>query len=284
MSRFAGSWLGLREPVDAAARDAALGKRFAAALPKRPRLLDFGAGTGANARAIAPLIGGDQDWVLVDNDRTLLARQAACFRAWAEADGRPAWIEEDGTVAVSAGAGTWRFQGLRHDLGAGLPAMAADGVTCAAFLDIASAGWLARLADRLAARPAPFLATLTIDGRRHWSPPHPADRVVAAAFARHQEIDKGLGPAAGTAAADILAALLAAPGLVVTRASSDWCLDGRHQALVAALVRGEAAAALAAAPGAAAAIAGWRRQRLHETAAGTLAITIGHCDLLSLTR
>ena len=38
------------------------------------RVLDLGAGTGANLRATAPLIEAPQHWVLADNDVELLAR------------------------------------------------------------------------------------------------------------------------------------------------------------------------------------------------------------------
>ncbi len=288
MSRFAAAWLALREPADAAARapgtpSDGLARRFAAALPRPARMVDLGAGTGANARVLAPVIGGDQAWWLVESDPALRAAQAASFAAWAGRFGTTARAA-DGAIAVAAAHGLWQFRGLALDLGADwerLAAVPADGVTCAAFLDLASAAWVDRLADWLAAAKLPFLAALTVDGRRQWTPPAPEDEAVAAAFRRHQGRDKGLGPAQNAAAAAAIAGRLRARGFTVATAASDWRLGGSDAALIAALVAGEAAAATEAAPQQAAAVAAWRARRLVQ-AAGTLAVTIGHCDMLAL--
>src|SRR6185312_13732994 len=91
MIGFSLDWLRLRAPADRAARDVGLAQRFAAALRRpgeRPlRLVDLGSGTGANARALAPLIGGDQEWLLVDDDAALLEFCAAEHFAWAAREG-----------------------------------------------------------------------------------------------------------------------------------------------------------------------------------------------------
>ena len=267
--RFAAEWLALREPADAAARarspgSAALARRFAAALPRPARIIDLGAGTGANARALAPTIGGDQEWWLVDSDPAL------------------------GAVPVTfpaAAGGCRRCRRLALDLGADwdrIAAMPADGVTCSAFLDLASAAWLERLAAWLAERELPFLAALSVDGRRQWSPPAPEDAAVQAAFRRHQGRDKGLGPALGDMAATVIGDRLRTRGFAVTTAASDWRLGRADATLLAALAAGEAKAAAKAVPDRSTAIAAWRARRLNEAAAGTLSVTIGHCDVLAL--
>ncbi len=263
MSGFSADWLALREPADVAARDPALARRFAAVLKRPARLVDLGAGTGANARALAPVIGGAQAWVLVETDPALIAAQDASFAGWA---GRE-----------------WRRSSLALDLAGGweaLDALPLDGATCSALLDLASLAWLVRLANWLAARRLPFLASLSVDGRREWRPAAPEDASVAAAFRLHQQGDKGLGPALGGAAAATLAELLRDRGFGVTMAASDWRLGSG--ALSAALVHGEAAAAAAAMPGDAALFAAWRDRRLGQAAAGTLGLTVGHGDLLAL--
>jgi hypothetical protein len=282
MSDFLPAWLRLREPADAASRDGDLARRFAAALPRPVRLVDLGAGTGANARALAPVIAGDQAWLLVERDASLRAKSRAAFLAWARRGGHSARAEK-AAVVVAAGGQSWRFATLALDLAQSLPSLAAaDGVACSAFLDLASPAWLERLALWLAARPLPFLAILTVDGRRLWSPPAPEDALIAAAFRRHQGGDKGLGRAAGADAAGVLARQLEASGFAVTTGPSDWHLGPGDHALLAAIVRTETAAAREADPGAAAAIAAWRERRIAEAAAGTLALTVGHCDLLAL--
>ena len=62
------------------ARSRELARRFGAAVRARAgastaSIVDLGAGSGANFRALAPLIPGDQDWRLVDHDRALLSHQ-----------------------------------------------------------------------------------------------------------------------------------------------------------------------------------------------------------------
>lgn len=284
MRDFSADWLALRETADAVARDRGLAARFAAALPPQPAIVDLGAGTGAAARALAPLIGGDQDWRLVELDPALRAGQRQALLAWAWRGGLPAWEEVD-AVVVARGGARWRFASVVLDLAAGwdaLDALPADGVTASALLDLASSAWLARLAAWLAARRLPLYAALTVDGRRRWAPPADEDGAVAAAFRRHQGRDKGLGPAAGGHAQDDIAAQLAGHGFAVATAASDWRLGPDQGELLAALVAGEAAAARQAEPQAAAAIASWAARRTREAAGGTLALAIGHRDLLAL--
>ena len=75
MSHFSPDWLTLREPVDIKSRSACLigHLREQLAQKKRLRILDLGAGTGANLRYLAPRLGGEQHWRLIDNDITLLS-------------------------------------------------------------------------------------------------------------------------------------------------------------------------------------------------------------------
>src|SRR5437763_477827 len=74
------SWLALREPADAAARAEALTRRLVRAIgDQRPlRIVDLGAGTGANARYLMNRLPRPQQWLLVDRDPALLARSRIC--------------------------------------------------------------------------------------------------------------------------------------------------------------------------------------------------------------
>src|SRR6185437_4082947 len=174
MIGFSLDWLRLRAPADRAARDVGLAQRFAAAL-RRPgerslRLVDLGSGTGANARALAPLIGGDQEWLLVDDDAALLEFCAAEHIAWAAREG---WsIEKSGdAVLVDASGARWRFAARRIDIARELGAALAespDGITFAALADLVSAGWIDDLAVEIERRRVPLLSALAADGRRHW--------------------------------------------------------------------------------------------------------------------
>src|SRR6185312_10532497 len=160
MSGFALDWLKLRERYDCAARDPGLTRRFAAALPARPRLVDLGAGAGANLRYLAPRLGDGQRWLLVDSDERLLA-------AALEGPAPP------GAVDVEA-----RRLDLARDLGR-LDLAACDGIVANALLDLVSAEWLTALVAKAAAAPRPLLLTLTVDGRSVWQPLAADDALVA---------------------------------------------------------------------------------------------------------
>jgi hypothetical protein len=271
MTDFSADWLALRETADRAARDPALARRFAALLPPGASLLDLGAGTGANARALTPLLPGDETWTLAERDPALRAAQAAAMRAWAGRGG--------GHVA--------RLLPLAIDLAGGLAALdglAADAVVASAFFDLAGMDWLARFAGWLARRRLPLYATLTVDGRRTFTPPDEDDALVAAAFRQHQTHDKGLGPAAGPAALACLEQALAAEGYEVATAPSDWRLGPEQAELLAALVAGEATAARDAAPADAPCVSAWEGRRRRALASGRLSAIIGHRDLLAWPR
>ena len=282
---FGLDWLRLREPHDLRARSRALGRQFGAAVRARARgetaaLVDLGAGSGANFRALAPLIPGDQDWRLVDRDRALLAHQASEIAQWARGQG---WrvTHGSGVVTVATGAAQWRAHSVELDLSRDHEALAlgADGVACAALLDLVSAAWLEELAERVTAARMPFLAALTIDGRRAWAPPHETDFEIAAAFARHQHLDKGFGPALGSDAPAAIARAFEARGYRVSDAAGDWRLGAHDEPILAALIEGTAAAAREADP--ALAVGRWRADRDSQLTQGLLSLAIGHVDILA---
>ncbi|HKX09216.1 MAG TPA: class I SAM-dependent methyltransferase, partial [Stellaceae bacterium] len=243
-------------------------------------VVDLGAGSGANFRALAPLIPGDQDWRLVDHDLALLAHQAAEIAQWARGQG---WRVTHGSsiVTVATGSAQWRAHSVALDLArdlAGLP-LSVHGVTCAALLDLVSASWLEQLADRITAARAPFLAALNVDGRRDWLPSHPDDPAVARAFARHQHGDKGFGPALGINAVAESEVLFKARGYRVSSAAGAWRLGADDGAMLAGLIDGTAAAAADADP--ALTVARWRDDRHQALRQGTITLTVGHVDILA---
>ena len=287
MSGFSREWLKLRESADLAARDAALARHFAAALPRRAgtpvRVIDLGAGTGANCRALLPRIGADQEWILIDRDRDLIAAQAEEFTTWARRQGYPI-LAGGGRMMITAGHASWSVTSHPLDLArdqASLTALEADGVTAAAFFDLVSAQWLEGFADWLAERRVPLFAALTVDGRRDWQPKLAEDEIVARAFQRHQTTDKGFGPALGSAASSTLAETLAARNFRIAEARSDWRIDAWNRPLFGDLIAGEILAAreAGAAPEA---IAAWEEQRRDQLENGRLRLMIGHRDLLAL--
>lgn len=285
---FSPAWLQLRESADLAARSTELARRFAAALPHRSdkplRLIDLGAGTGANCRALINRVAGDQEWTLIENDRALIASHADAFTLWARRQGYPIRTG-GGRIIIETGAANWTITALPLDLMCErnrVAELAVDGVTASALFDLVSAEWTGWLARAIAGRRVPFLAALTVDGRRHWQPPLVEDAIVAAAFRRHQQCDKGFGPALGAAAVDALARALSAEGFDIASAASDWRLDSKDDKLLPGLIAGEAHAAREVMPEATATIAAWEEQRLSQWQDGKLSLTIGHRDLLAL--
>jgi len=286
---FGLDWLRLREAQDLRARSRTLARGFGAAVRRKagdaPALLvDLGAGSGAGFRALAPLIAGDQEWRLVDHDPALLGHQAAEIAQWARGQGYRV-THGMGVVTVATGRAHWRAHSIDRDLAASLESLSlasAHGVACAALLDLVSEPWLSALADRLASARVPFLAALSVDGRREWRPEHAEDALVGSAFARHQARDKGFGPALGPAAPATARAVFEKRGYGAMAAPADWRLDAQDDALLAALIDGDAAAAAECEPGAAARIESWRGDRHRERAEGALRLTVGHVDILAV--
>ena len=286
---FGLDWLRLRETQDVRARSRTLARGFGAAVRRKAGeapalLLDLGAGSGAGFRALAPLIPGDQEWRLVDHDPALLGHQAAEIAQWARGQGYRV-THGMGVVTIATGHANWRAHSIDRDLAAGLDSLSlasAHGVACAALLDLVSESWLRALTDRLAGARVPFLAALSVDGRREWRPEHPEDALVVSAFARHQVRDKGFGAALGPAAPATARTVFEGRGYSVTAAPADWRLAAQEDALLSALVDGDAAAAAESEPGAAALIDAWRRDRHRERAEGTLGLTVGHVDILAV--
>jgi hypothetical protein len=288
MSGFAADWLRRREPFDVAARDSDLARRFGAALNDRQnkprRILDLASGSGANFRALAPLLGGDQDWLLVDHDPLLMAAQSVEIARWSKREG---WHCEEfnGGLLVQTGAASWQVRAQRLDLARLLEQVdfaACDGVTTAAFLDLVSSAWLERLCKHLTRCRLPLLATLTIDGQRAWHPPLPADLRVHAAFQRHQSTDKGFGNALGSFATTCLADRLTSQGYKVTTARSDWRIGADHREMLQLMVEESAAVARETERSASALFAGWLTERSAQIESGLLALDVGHLDLLAV--
>lgn len=270
---FDPAWLALREPADHVARDPALLAALAEALADRPAIevVDLGCGTGSNLRAVAPHLGPVQAWRLVDHDPALLAAARERLAAWADT-----CSSEGETLVLRIGVCRLRVRFVEVDL-AGSPDAgitgAPDLVTAAALFDLVSPDWIARFVGLLPAGAA-FYTALTYDGREAWTPGHPADEAVHAAFLAHQRRDKGFGPSAGPEATALLARALRHAGRAVHEAHSPWRLPPGP--LAAALARGIAEAARETGlvePGTA---AEWARAR--ESAA----CIVGHRDLLAL--
>ncbi|HST85608.1 MAG TPA: class I SAM-dependent methyltransferase [Kineosporiaceae bacterium] len=261
------SWLALREPADARARDTAAQALLPPLLARLPtsdaaadpvpglRIVDLGAGTGANLRWLAPRLPDPdrQHWMLVDHDPGLLARgpvQATPVRA---------------DVA---------------DLARVLPELGgADLITTAALLDLLDLRQLTAIVDAVVAAEVPALFSLSVTGEATLTPSDPQDQVLAESFDAHQRRDARPGPEAGAIVAD----LFHDRGWSVLTARTAWELrSDTEAALVSAWLEGRVEAAVEHRPDLAAQADGWLERRRGQLTAGVLTAVVGHVDVLAL--
>jgi hypothetical protein len=264
MSGFSAEWLSLREPYDSAARNKAVLNAVVDFLSGKPAvsIADLASGTGSTFRALSPALKARQDWRLLDNDLSLLAR------APPSAPG----------IAVTAVAAD-----LIRDLEAAFDRHT-DLVTTSALLDLVSEEWLNRLAVEAAARSLPVYAALSYDGGVELSPSDPLDRRIVAAVNRHQKRDKGFGPALGPAAAKAAVAAFERLGYAVISGASDWEFAPEDREIQREVLAGWAQAARETGDPPKPEIEGWLSRRRDLIAAGQSAIRVGHADFLALPK
>jgi SAM-dependent methyltransferase len=276
LSGFSAEWLALREPADQRARNSdllgALTRRFAGR--DTLSVVDLGCGAGSNLRALAPALPRRQRWRLVDHDAALLGAARERIARWGDtweeagADLRASRQGRDLTVAFQKADLVSDLEGVLE----GAPHL----VTAAALFDLVSAEWIRRLAAAVAAREAVFYTVLTYNGTESWSPAHPSDAAIRAAFHAHQGGDKGFGPAAGPAASERLAEAFLAAGYRVRSADSPWRLGLQDAELVRELAKGTAGAVRETGQVGNDEVASWLEARLSAAAC-----VVGHTDLLA---
>ena len=275
--RVSQGWLALREPADAAARASDLVDQVRRRLPAAGRHVvhDLGGGTGAIGRWLAPRLPGPQRWVVHGPDAVLtdqpnyLLTVAAGHLPGAAADGATVTVE----TALS--------DVTRLD-----PVDLSDAslVTASALLDLLTGDELSGLVTLCAGTGCPVLLTLSVVGRVGLTPADPLDARVAAAFDAHQrrptEGGRLLGPDAVAVAVDELGRL----GAEVVVRRSPWRLGAAQADLAAAWFTGWVGAACEQQSDLVAETRTYAPRRLAEAAAGRLAVTVDHADLLVLPR
>jgi SAM-dependent methyltransferase len=281
---FSPTWLDLREAVDTASRStpppALLARSRGHSGPLR--VIDLGCGTGANLRYLAPRLGGEQHWTLIDNDPALIAAMQARLAAWASAGNARVSSDRAGAMVIEARGFECRARTRVMDLAGGAGELDfgdAQLVTASALLDLVSMHWLETLAGYCHRRGAGVLFALTYDGRMSFDPPACGDERIRALVNRHQQTDKGFGPALGPAAVRSAVELFAGLGYRMHAAHSDWQLGSDEGSLQHALIDGWLGAAVAMAPDQAAQLEAWSRDRQVQIETGRLRVTVGHTDV-----
>ena len=227
---------------------------------------DLACGSGAMGRWLAPLLSGPQRWVLHDRDADLLELAAVNVPGPA-ADGAEVALET--RVSDITRLGTDDFAG-------------ATLVTASALLDLLTWDELTALIHACSEAGCPVLFALSVTGRVKLLPADPLDARVAAAFDAHQRrmTRRGrlLGPDAVEAAAEGFRRL----GAEVVVRPSPWRLGAAESDLAVEWLTGWVDAACEHEPALVPDTDLYRRRRLREAAAGALAVTVGHADLLVL--
>jgi hypothetical protein len=261
--RVAPAWLRLREEVDAAARS----RELVELLRRRPFptplvIHDLACGSGAMGRWLAPLLPGPQRWILHDRDPDLLALAA---------------LDTPAAAGVEVETQLSDVTLLDADDLAG-----ATLVTASALLDLLTPDELAALVRACAGAGCPVLLTLSVTGQVELAPADPLDGRVQAAFNAHQRRATGRGPLLGPDAVDAAVRAFRRLGRRVVVRPSPWRLGPDEAALAAEWFDGWAGAACEQDPQLAAVAVSYRRRRGSAAAAGRLAVTVGHADLLVL--
>lgn len=252
-------------------------------LPPQPRLMDLGAGSGSLFRWLAPIIGGPQQWLWLDDDPTLLAHGLHYTRVWARRLDYRVMPAPDGLVVVTP-RGDWCIRTRVHDLHrppASLPLADADAVACSALLDLFPAGWLAALLGAIAHRP--FYAAMSVTAHDRIRPGHRDDALVWRGYVHALRTGPAEPQRLGSAAPPALRALSREHGLHCAAAASDWIIHPRHQAMLQRMIGFVTGGARLALPQHAHRIGRWERRRRREAAEGRLSLRIRHQDLLVLS-
>jgi trans-aconitate methyltransferase len=263
MSSFSLDWLRLREPYDARARNVAVLDTVASAVAGHPSiaLVDLACGAGATLRAIASRLPPRQDWRLVDNDLSLLARAAP-------------------SVPVAGQNATAIPIDIACDLEAALDGPL-DLVVTSAFLDLVSSAWLDRFTTESAVRALPVYAALTSDGRVGFEPPDPLDARMTAVVNEHQRRDKGFGPALGPTAAVAAIMRFRALHYSVVEGTSDWILGPHDETIQLEFITGWAKAARESNQLSTAEIIAWVERRHDHLRRGRSSMRVGHVDFFA---
>jgi hypothetical protein len=263
MTSFSARWLAMREPYDRRARNAAVLDAVAAAFRERTSVavIDLACGTGATLRALGPRLPPKQNWRLVDNDLGLLAKAAT--------PDRPPEL-----VVTAEPADLARDLERAFD-------RPADLVTASALLDLVSLEWLERLVVETAVHKLPLYAALSYDGRVTLAPTTALDADIITAVNRHQEGDKGFGPALGPQAATQCVTLFKRLGYSVKQGRADWTLTAEDRSIQLEVLAGWADAAQSLGDLPRSRVAAWLSRRRELVESGRSSMRVGHVDIFA---
>jgi hypothetical protein len=219
-------------------------------------IIDFGAGTGANQRWLAPRLPFQQHWIHLDHDPAISR-----------------WVPlPDGTMIIDSSV-----EALGHLLGTFDRERCL--VTCSAVLDVLSTDQLATVCQAVIDNQVPALFSLTVTGTATMDPVNAHDQPLLAAFNDHQRRVGRAGPDAIRLAVNALGA----SGFTVRTQQTPWRLTASSDsALFEQLLQERLDAAVTQDSSLAAAATTWFELRRSQLAHRILRIEVGHRDVLAL--
>ena len=277
MTGFSTDWLNLREPYDHGARNRNVERKVAAWCRGQEnswlRIVDLGAGTGSNFRALSPRLPGRQEWLLLDHDAVLLQQVTKLTCNWADECAYDWHIADD---RIHIGNCIVHCQQIDFAHGLILPPQRIDLLSAAALMDLVSAAWFESL---ISCDCDAIYTVLTYDGRIEWQPQDAWDKTARGLVNRHQLGDKGFGPALGPQAPAAMARRLARHGFEVVSGHSDWFLTRADRAIQSYLLNGWYQAIAQIAPSRE--LEAWLQRRQGLVDGGDSRLQVGHRDLFA---
>jgi len=263
------NWLELRREIDARSRSPALERQAADRLrdvqptPNPTRILDLGAGAGANLLHLAPRLPLPQRWTLVDRDRELLA-------------------------SVPRGGPGVEIERMACDfLDPGSPVRARDGeydlASANAVFDLVPEEGAHALARWLADRCPLALFTLHYGPETRFEPSSPGDERALALFHRHMTREQASGRAMGERCEVALPRALRDAGYEVRTEATPWRVRPDDIGILLQLISFIEDACLELMPGEIK-IGEWGKDKRRLALAGRLSATVEHVDVLAWRR
>jgi len=279
-------WLHERYRFDAAARCRRLQtlvvEHFVGA--DHLRILDVGAGLGANTQYYANILPGDQAWTLVEQDTVLAAHCVPSLAAWAVASG---WES-----AHSAAGLTVHLPGKRVEVRVRCASLLQvermvaqeryDLVTANAVFDLCSYEQFCAFAAPLARWRLPLLATLNYRAMA-FTPQEAHNAAYIRLYERHMTRPQTFGVAMGPGCAERMQAVLAHLGYTVAQGCSVWSVTHADKAMLRFMLHfmRTAMTDMVRTPAAVARLHQWLAAQHQRVGQGLLSLRVAHVDLLA---
>lgn len=277
-------WLRERYRFDAAARSKKLEvgvvDQFRGRSPMR--ILDVGAGLGANTRYYANLLHGDQEWTLVEQDTSLAGCCVSDLSGWAESNAWDYGIVPEGLeirqrhkrIAICVVATSmFNLEGF-------VDLSFVDLAMANAVFDLLSEEQFLSLMGLLTSYRLPILATINYRSM-HFQPQEEDDFEYIGLYERHMRRHQDFGFAMGPNCSDIMIAWLQDRGYEVRSGESIWIVTSADRRMMGYMLTfmQSAISGLLATSAELAELEKWVSNKLKRADRGQVALHVEHTDV-----